>query len=59
MGNLEANCLQPLQHVNVIHDRRLAHVDRKDKTDDPTEHQQYRHQCQNETQDGAGSRGEV
>ena len=30
-----------------------------DKTDDPTEHQQYRNQCQNETQDGAGSRGEV
>src|SRR5262249_52191923 len=59
MGNLEADGLQPLQHVDVVHDRGLANVDGEDQADDPTEHQQYRDQCQNETQHRAGSRGEV
>jgi hypothetical protein len=59
MGNLEADGLQPLQHVDVVHDRRLANVDGEDQADDPTEHQQYRDQGQNETQHRAGSRGEI
>src|SRR6516164_6819982 len=45
MRNLEADGLQPLQHVDVVHDRRLAHVNGENQTDDATEHQQYCDQC--------------